>query len=745
MDALQSDVERLPLGQFAEKAYLDYAMYVILDRALPHIGDGLKPVQRRIIYAMSELHLHHQAKYKKSARTVGDVLGKFHPHGDTACYEAMVLMAQPFSYRYPFVDGQGNWGSVDDPKSFAAMRYTESRLAPYAQVLLEELDKGTVEWGLNFDATIKEPRLLPSRLPNILLNGATGIAVGMATDVPPHHLGEVVDACVLLLDQPKASLDEVMNLIQGPDYPGGADIVTHPDEIKAIYQKGSGSIRSRGVYHQEGADVVVTALPHQVSGSKVLEQIAAQMLAKKLPMVTDLRDESDHENPTRLVVSLRSNRVNADEVMGHLFATTDLERTQKVNMNVIGLDGRPELKNIVDILKEWLKFRLQTIVSRCEHRLAYVNKRLHILDALLTVFLNIDEVIQVIREANQPKDELMKRFKLSGEQASAILEIRLRQLAKLEEIKIRQEQSDLLEEKASLEALLKSKAKLKTLMKKELLQDKKTYGDNRRCRLVVKPQAVAIREEAMMSSDPVTVVLSQQSWVRSAKGHEVDGRALNYKSGDGFLMHCRGKSNQEVMFFDSTGRAYSIHAYRLPSARGMGDPLSKSFKPPIGAHFVGCVMAQGYVLLMSSSGYGFIAPTVELISKNKSGKAALKVDDIGHALMPCRLDSVDGCWIACVSNEGRMLVFPAKDCPQLNKGKGNKLLAINKLKYQKDEEFCVASQVFTEKEALVLYSGKRYLRLKKKDWQPFVGERGRRGQLLPRGFRRVDQLLIEEV
>ncbi len=739
-----ADVERLPISEFTEKAYLDYSMYVILDRALPHIGDGLKPVQRRIIYAMSELGLKSTAKFKKSARTIGDVLGKFHPHGDTACYEAMVLMAQSFSYRYPFVDGQGNWGSPDDPKSFAAMRYTEARLSPYAQALLSELQQGTVDWIPNFDGTLNEPAILPAQLPNVLLNGASGIAVGMATDIPPHNLSEVVDACVHLLNHPKATLAEICKIVKGPDYPTNAEIITPEKDIKALYKSGNGSIRMRAVYHKEDGEVVITALPHQVSGNKVLEQVAAQMLAKKLPMVSDLRDESDHENPVRFVITPRSNRVDIHELMTHLFATTDLERSYRVNLNLIGLDGRPKVKNLLTILTEWLEFRMQTVRRRLEFRLEQILSRLHILEGLIIAFLNLDEIIAIIRSEDKPKPVLMKKFKLSDKQAEAILEIKLRQLAKLEETKIRDEQKKLSEERDEVEGILGSKSRLKTLIKKELTAVRKQYGDERNSPIVERAEAQAMREQDMLPSEPVTVILSQKGWIRSAKGHEINGDALNYRSGDGFLMQVNGRSNENVHLLDTAGKSYSIQAHTLPSARGQGDPLTKRLKPAPGVIFPAILMGddEDLYLLASDAGYGFITKLGNLYCKNRSGKSILKCPKGSLALTPQRVTDVESQFLAAVSNEGRMLIFPIADLPELSKGKGNKILSIPSAKVAEREEYCVAMAVLNEENALTVLSGKRKLTIQTKDLANFHGERGRRGNLLPKAYRRVDNLIV---
>lgn len=737
-------IEKQPLKVFTEQAYLDYSMYVILDRALPHIGDGLKPVQRRIIYAMSELGLKNTAKYKKSARTIGDVLGKFHPHGDSACYEAMVLMAQSFAYRYPFVDGQGNWGSADDPKSFAAMRYTEARLTPYAQVLLSELEQGTVEWNPNFDGTLKEPALLPARLPNVLLNGASGIAVGMATDVPPHNLTEVVKACIHLLENPKATLSDLMQFIKGPDYPTSAEIITSAAEIAEMYRTGNGSLRMRAVYHVEAGDMVVTALPHQVSGARVLEQIAGQMNAKKLPAVSDLRDESDHENPTRLVITPRSNRVDIEPLMGHLFATTDLERSYRINMNVIGLDGKPQVKNLLTLLQEWLNFRMSTVQRRLKYRLDEVVERLHLLEGLLIAFLNLDAVIKIIREEDKPKPVLMKKFNLSETQTDAILEIKLRQLAKLEEIKIREEQKALAKEREELEKLLKSETLIKKLIRKELQQDSEDYGDERNSPIVKRFEAQAIREEELVPSEALTVVLSKQAWVRAAKGHEVDGSTLSYKAGDEFLGQALGRSSDPALFLDAAGRSYSLPSHTLPSARGQGEPLTKWFKPATATEFVGVMMGQAndLYLLASDYGYGFVTKLENLISKNRNGKAVLKLALGAKALTPLRITDLESQYLAALSSAGHLLCFPLADLPELARGKGNKIIGIPSNKLKTREETCVVLQVFNENSTLVLYSGKRSLKLNAKDLKNFQAERGRRGSLLPGSFRKIDRIEV---
>jgi len=738
-------VEQVSLKAYAEKAYLDYSMYVILDRALPHVGDGLKPVQRRIVYAMSELGLKSSAKFKKSARTVGDVIGKFHPHGDSAAYEAMVLMAQSFSYRYPLVDGQGNWGSPDDPKSFAAMRYTESRLTFYAQALLEELGQGTVDWVPNFDGTMDEPSVLPAQVPNLLLNGTTGIAVGMATDVPPHNLREIVAATIHLLEAPKSTVADLCEHVQGPDYPTDAQIITPREDILAMYESGRGSMRMRALWEREGPDIVVNALPHQVSGAKVLEQIAAQMQAKKLPMVADLRDESDHENPTRLVIIPRSNRVDVEAVMSHLFATTDLERTYRVNLNVIGIDGRPGVKGLVRILKEWLSFRTETVRRRLQYRLERVLNRLHLLDGYLIAFLNIDEVIHIIRTEDKPKPVLMAHFSLTDIQAEAVLDLKLRHLAKLEEVKIRAEQEELAAERDGLKKILGSAARLKTLIKKELLAAAEQYGDDRRSPLAQRDEAKAFSETELMSADPITVVMSEKGWIRGAKGHDIDPTSLSYKSGDGFKMSVCGRSNQPAVILDSTGRSYTVASHNLPSARGQGEPVTGRINPPSGATFEGLMMGNEdqLYLLASDAGYGFVAKLGDLQTKNRAGKAAISLPKGGEVMQPARIETVEGSWVAAVSNEGRMLVFPLADLPQLARGKGNKIIGIPTARVQSREEFVVAIQVLAEKDVLVVSAGKRYLKLKFSELEHYCGERGRRGNKLPRGFQKVDSMEIE--
>ncbi|WP_312289973.1 DNA topoisomerase IV subunit A [Stutzerimonas nitrititolerans] len=745
LDLSLDGVERRSLADFTEQAYLNYSMYVIMDRALPHIGDGLKPVQRRIVYAMSELGLNADAKHKKSARTVGDVLGKFHPHGDSACYEAMVLMAQPFSYRYTLVDGQGNWGAPDDPKSFAAMRYTEARLSRYSEVLLSELGQGTVDWVPNFDGTLDEPATLPARLPNLLLNGTTGIAVGMATDVPPHNLREVAAACVRLLDEPKATVEQLCEHVQGPDFPTEAEVITPRADLLKIYETGRGSVRMRAVYRVEDGDIVVTALPHQVSGAKVLEQIAAQMQAKKLPMVADLRDESDHENPTRIVIIPRSNRVNADELMQHLFATTDLESSYRVNTNVIGLDGKPQVKNLRVLLSEWLTYRIGTVRRRLQFRLDKVEKRLHLLEGLLVAFLNLDEVIHIIRTEDQPKPVLMARFELSELQADYILDTRLRQLARLEEMKIRGEQDELAKEREKLLALLGSDAKLKKLVRKELLEDAETYGDDRRSPIVARAEARALTENELLPSEPVTVVISEKGWARCAKGHDIDATGLSYKAGDGFKAAAPGRSNQYAVFIDSTGRSYSLAAHSLPSARGQGEPLTGRLTPPPGASFE-CVLLpedDALYVIASDAGYGFVVKGEDLQAKNKAGKALLSLPAGARVIAPRSLDSRDEDWLAAVTTEGRLLVFPVRDLPQLGKGKGNKIIGIPGDRVASREEYLIDLAVLPAGATLVLQAGKRTLSLRADDLEHYKGERGRRGNKLPRGFQRVESLVVE--
>ncbi len=739
-------VEQQPLREYTEKAYLDYSMYVILDRALPQIGDGLKPVQRRIIYAMSELGLSAGQKHKKSARTVGDVIGKFHPHGDSACYEAMVLMAQEFSYRYALVDGQGNWGSTDDPKSFAAMRYTESRLRPYTRSLLAELGLGTVDWVPNFDGTMDEPVVLPARLPNLLLNGTTGIAVGMSTDVPPHNLREVASALIHLIDNPQATVAHLMKHIKGPDFPTGGELVSPRADIKQIYTKGNGTLRLRASYKQENGDIIIHALPYQISGSKILEQIAAQMRNKKLPLVEDLRDESDHEDPIRLVITPKSKKVDVEELMSHLFSTTSLERTVRVNMNIVALNGRPRTFNLVGLLTEWISFRKDTVKRRLKQRLQIVRDRLHILDGLLIAYLSIDAVIKIIRTQDEPKPVLMKKFKLSDIQAEAILNLRLRNLAKLEEMKITGEQKELHAERLDLEAILKSAARLKNLIKDEILEDTEAYGDDRRTTIIERETAQTMDESQLVASEPVTIVLSQRGWARAAKGHEIDPFALSYKTGDAFLATALGRSNQLAMFIDSTGRVYSVIAQSLPSARGQGEPLSGRFKPPDGAEFCGTMIGEpsDRWLLASDAGYGFIATLEDLVSRNKAGKLILRVPAGGKAVVPAPVPRDAECLIAAVSSIGRLLCFEMDELPELARGKGNKLINIPGKKYKEGDEKLVAMAVIQEDSNLQVHTGTRMMTLKWDDLDGYYGERALRGRMLPKGWRKVERLSTED-
>ena len=737
--------ETLPLAEYTEKAYLDYSMYVILDRALPHIGDGLKPVQRRIIYAMSELGLSSVSKHKKSARTVGDVLGKFHPHGDSACYEAMVLMAQPFSYRYPLVDGQGNWGSPDDPKSFAAMRYTESRLTQYAKVLLQELGEGTVDWTANFDGSLEEPTLLPARLPNILLNGAMGIAVGMATDIPPHNLREVVNACLHLLDHPQATLNDLCEYIQAPDYPTDAEIISPKKDIIKMYQTGKGSIKMRALWAKEGADIVITALPYHTSGAKVLEQIATQMRAKKLPMVADLRDESDHENPTRLVITPRSNRVDINQLMLHLFASTDLERSYRVNMNMIGINGRPCVKNLHTLLNEWITFRRSTMTRRTQWRLDKVEARLHILEGLLIAYLNIDEVIEIIRSEDEPKPVMIKRFNISDIQAESILNIRLRNLAKLEEFTLKAEQKELEKERDYLAGLLASTDLMTALMKQELRSDAKQYGNDRRSLLVARDNAKALDENALVPSEPVTIILSKMGWIRAAKGHEIDPKSLNYKQGDKFLSAVHGRSNQQVVLLDSTGRCYSLLAHTLPSARGQGDPLSGRFSPPVGARFLATLSAKNnqFYLMATDIGYGFLCQFENMISRAKAGKATLTVAKNATVITPSKITNTETDLIVVVTSAGYLLIIEANELPQLARGKGNKIINIPAKLLKEGKEKVIDMTAMPINATLLIHAGKRYKKLTGAELQEYKGERGRRGKRLPKGYQNVSKLEIK--
>ncbi|UXI66764.1 DNA topoisomerase IV subunit A [Tahibacter amnicola] len=741
--SLQANYEQIPLKEYAERAYLDYSMYVVLDRALPFVGDGLKPVQRRIVYAMSELGLDATSKPKKSARTIGDVIGKFHPHGDSACYEALVLMAQPFSYRYPLIDGQGNFGSADDPKSFAAMRYTESKLTPMAELLLAEIAQGTVDFTPNFDGTLQEPSWLPSRVPHVLLNGSMGIAVGMATDIPPHNLRELASACIRLLDDPDATVRDLCEHVRGPDYPSRAEIITPSAELQAMYETGTGSVRCRGVYAKEDGNVVITALPYQVSPSKIIEQIANQMRAKKLPMLEDLRDESDHENPIRLVLIPRSNRIDADEMMQHLFATTDLEKSYRVNLNIIGLNGRPQVKNLKQILTEWLRFRTDTVTRRLNHRLAKVERRLHLLEALRIAYLNLDEVIRIVRTEDEPKPVLIKRFKLSDEQADYILETKLRQLARLEEMKINNERDQLEEERARINVILNSKQRLKTLIKDELKEDAKKYGDDRRSPIIERQVAQALDEAALVASEPTTVVLSQKGWVRAAKGHDVDPTGLNYREGDACEAFARGRTTQQVAFIDSTGRSYSTPAHTLPSARGNGEPLTGRFAPPAGARFEAVAMTDPAtrIVLASDFGYGFVIKFGNLLGNKKSGKQILNIDDNAKVLVPGYVNDPARDRIVVATNAGHLLMFSVAELPELeNGGKGNKLIEIPKAKLSAGERVAGITVVTEGSGEVTLYAGARKLTLRWADLVEYGGNRAGRGGLLPRGLQRVERL-----
>ena len=738
-------IEQMPLRTFTERAYLNYSMYVIMDRALPFIGDGLKPVQRRIVYAMSELGLNATAKYKKSARTVGDVLGKFHPHGDSACYEAMVLMAQPFSYRYPLVDGQGNWGAPDDPKSFAAMRYTESRLSKISEILLSELGQGTVDYQPNFDGTLAEPQYLPARLPHILLNGTTGIAVGMATDIPPHNINEIADAAVMLLDNPKAGLDDVLEIVQGPDFPTEAEIISPKSEIRKIYEQGRGSIKMRATWKKEDGEIIISALPHQSSPSKIIAQIAEQMTAKKLPMLEDIRDEADHENPIRIVLVPRSNRVDTDALMAHLFATTDLEKSYRVNMNMIGLDHKPAVKGLLEILNEWLAFRRTTVTRRLQYRLDKVLSRLHILEGLMIAFLNIDEVIEIIRHEDDPKAELMARFNLSDEQADAILNLRLRHLAKLEENQLKAEQNELEKERLNLEAILGSEHRLNTLIKKEIQEDAKKYASPRMSQLVEREEAKMISESDMTPAEPVTVILSEMGWVRCAKGHDIDPKSLSYKAGDNYRAHACGKSNQAVVFIDSTGRSYALDPLSLPSARSQGEPLTGKLNLPAGATIEYVVMAseQQELLMASDAGYGFICKFEDLIARNKAGKALISLPENAKVMEPKTLANATALVVAMTS-AGRMLIFPAKDLPALSKGKGNKIVTIPAENAKERGELLVKLLLISDQASLEFHSGKRKIVLKPEDLQKFRAERGRKGSTLPRGLHTNVEIVVIE-
>ncbi|NNL75723.1 MAG: DNA topoisomerase IV subunit A [Desulfobacterales bacterium] len=737
-------IEQLSLDDFVRPSYLNYAMYVIMDRALPFVGDGFKPVQRRIVYAMSELGLRVTSKHKKSARTVGDVLGKYHPHGDSACYEAMVLMAQDFSYRYPLIDGQGNWGSNASPKEFAAMRYTEARMSAYADAFLAELSMGTVDWTPNFDGTLNEPRMLPARLPNVILNGATGIAVGMATDIPPHNLNEVIDACIYLIDKPKSTVEDICQIVQGPDFPTGAEIITSKEEIVNIYRSGQGMIRMRATYEYENGDIIINSLPYQVSPAKIIEQVAVQMREKKLSMVSDIRDVSDQDEPTRLMIMARSNRVDKEALISHLFATTDLEKSYKVNMTVIGLNRKPQTLGLLEIVKQWLKFRRQTVIRRLEFRLDKIKDRLHILDGFLVAYLNLDEVIRIIRENDEPKPILMKTFKLSEIQAEAVLQIRLRQLAKLEEIKIKNEKQDLEKERDWIEKTLASNQRLKSLLKKELKEDAQKYGDDRKTLIVERQEAQAIKAVELTAVEPVTVVLSAGGWVRAARGHEVDPTHLNYKAGDDFLSAARGKTIHPAIFFDTRGRSYSLPAHTLASARGQGEPLTGKLTPSNGARFLSVVMglAGQKVLLASDAGYGFVTDIGNMVTKNTKGKAMLTVPKDSEPLPPVYVKNYDTDYLAAITTEGRMLVIPVKALPELPKGKGNKIIQIPPASVKKREEYLKLMEIIPEGATMKIHAGKQSVSFTAGNISDFIGERGRRGKKLPRGYRKADRIEI---
>ncbi|MYB34651.1 MAG: DNA topoisomerase IV subunit A [Gammaproteobacteria bacterium] len=742
-DESSLEPEPLSIAEFTEKAYLQYSMYVILDRALPFIGDGLKPVQRRIVYAMSDLGLHATAKFKKSARTVGDVLGKFHPHGDSACYEAMVLMAQPFSYRYPLIDGQGNWGSQDDPKSFAAMRYTESRLTRYAKLLLDELDQGTVEWTPNFDGTLEEPKSLPARLPNVMLNGASGIAVGMATDIPPHNAREVVNACLQLLRKKSSSVEELCEYIQGPDFPTAAEIVSSREEILECYRTGMGAIRQRAKWTRQGNDIIIDALPYQTSGSKILEQLGAQLKGKKLPMVSDIRDESDHEHPTRLVIELSSRRQNPETLMQHLFATTDLEKNYRINMIMIGLDGRPQVFSLKTLLGEWIQYRLKVVRKRLEFRYGKVKDRLHILEGLLVAYLNLDEVIRIIRFSDHPFEELKSHFSLSDTQCNAILDTRLRNLAKLEEMKIREEQAKLNAERESLEKLLGSDTALTKLVRTELKEDAGKYGDDRRSVIIERPTAKALSEADLISADPITVILSEQGWIRAAKGHDIDGTALNYKTGDSYLHSARGKSNELLLTLDSYGRTYTLPAHTLPSAKSYGEPLSSYLNPQAGAVFLGLLMGKAGTeyLLSTDKGYGIVAPLGEITSRVKAGKATLSVPKGSKVLKPCRVEDYESDFVALLTSYGRLLLLPVGLLSHASKGKGLQIIKLGKDKAFEELERVISVETFREGEGLKIHRGNTYLNLKPSSFDTYLHfDRACRGKPLPRGYRKADRI-----
>ena len=741
----QEQINSISLKKYAEESYLNYAMYVILDRALPNIGDGLKPVQRRILYAMSELGLDAGSKYKKSARTVGDVIGKFHPHGDGAAYEAMVLMAQNFSFKYPLVDGQGNWGSQDDPKSFAAMRYTESKLTKFANLLISELKSGTVDWQPNFDGSLLEPVIFPSKLPSILLNGTSGIAVGMATDIPSHNINEVIDATVFLLENPKSGLGDLLKIIKGPDFSNNAPIVVSNEELEEIYSSGRGGFKAQAQWAQEKNQIIINALPYQASGSKILEQIADQMMKKKIPMIVDLSDEGDHKEPVRLVITLKSNRVNAEDVMNHLFASTDLQKSYRVNMNLISLNGGPKVFSLVELIKEWLVFRKDTVIRKLEHRLDQVNDRLHILEGLLIVYLDLDRVIKIIRESDEPKKDIIKAFKLSEIQANAILEIRLRQLAKLEQAKLEQERDVLVTEQSEIEKVLKSKTRLKTLIKNELIEIKEDFGEERKSPIKENTAAKVFSEEETIVTEPITIVLSAAGWIRSAKGHDIDPSSLSYRGEDSLQDFSRGKSNQIAVFLDSNGKAYSLPSHSLPSARGMGDPISGRVSADSGVKFISTLIGndEDKYMIMNTAGYGYISEFKNMVSNKKSGRAFMKIPNDAELLRAIHVRE-DHLYIAAVSNIGRLLIFKIDELPVLGKGKGNKIINIPTAKFVAKEELMSHAQLISPTSSLRIESGKRFLTLKLKDLENYISSRAKRGNMLPQGYRKVDNM-IEEV
>ncbi len=725
----REEINSISLKKYAEKSYLNYAMYVILDRALPNVGDGLKPVQRRILYAMSELGLDASSKYKKSARTVGDVIGKFHPHGDSAAYEAMVLMAQNFSFKYPLVDGQGNWGSQDDPKSFAAMRYTESKLTNFANLLISELKLGTVDWQANFDGSLLEPIIFPSKIPSILLNGTSGIAVGMATDIPSHNINEIIDATIKILEEPKTSLKEILKIIKGPDFSNESPVIINSEELEEMYSSGRGGFKIQAKWQQEKNSIIIDSLPYQASGSKILEQIAEQMQNKKLPMVVDLADEGDHEYPVRLVITLKSNRVNADDLMNHLFASTDLQKNYRTNMNLISLKGGPKVFALIDLLKEWLVFRKNTVKRKLEHRLDQVNDRLHILEGLLLIFIDIDKVIKIIRKSDEPKKDLIKNFKLSEIQANAILEIKLRQLAKLEQIKLEDEKKNLTTEQNEIEKVLKSKTRLKTLIKKELNEIKENFGENRKSPIIASSAAKIFSEEETIITESITVVLSKAGWIRSAKGHDIDPNSLSYRGDDSLQDFARGKSNQITVFIDSNGKAYSIPSHSLPSARGMGEPITGRLSADSGVQFISSVIGsdESRFLIMNTAGYGYISEYKNMISNKKTGRAFMKLPENAKMLKAIPIKE-DHSYIAAVSNIGKLLIFELKELPVLGKGKGNKIINIPKDKLKAGEEFMAHAQVLSDDSSLMIEVGKRSITLKPKDWQQYILSRAKRGK-----------------